>query len=757
MSDFNEKIIPLWNRPVPPPETHRPHYTVNEEIAFTTKHMRETMERLLRFEERLKCDYEDFKKTLASDNVIFKNTFSTAHETFLQEVKNAINIFEGNTNADYEIFKSEINNNYSGLVKQFDEIVNDYIDKSKEQYDSFTQAINTRLDNYNNSYGDSFNDYQQKLTTEINMFEQTVNTNLSTMRSSLTNMIETFTETWETAISTRLNNQDSKITDAELYMKTNLIATVTTLIGDMRANGEFSEIINGELFNDLEEKIDAFGRVNVQTFGATGTGEIDDTEAIKTALLSGKNVYFPEGTYLISEPLYVNVNTTSIMGSSSRSVIKASENFPNGEAMIVFYSPDGDYYDRNLRIGEHGMLWLEGNNKLHDGVRFGGAVGTDKEGHVEGSMFKGITVNNCDSAFLWGAHCYRTTLLHCDSHNNNYALKTTDDITDSGELFTCVNCGFWSGSLMLKNCGEIVFTNCTIHTKAKQAVGNIQCTHYFEGVQANFDSCHIEIIVRNQDEYDEIRPTTFYALNASVNIKNAYAVVSGNYITLDNVIFKCETTNNYPSEIFVEGGQWKYYFGRCKVTHIANGLVRLKEIPMKYTFDGIKIPAVYSDTPMFFTNMKGDFDYIYGLSATELEETTITATNGGSYKQFDINVPVTEKQDIGFYKKVNVENAKTCVISGNVNNTQADNKTTFTSQIDIPSIIMFLDSMDNLISFGSPYNADVYDAKAVLDTTGRFVAVPNNAKTALIGFNVQMSNKLQKTINVQSSLRFEFI
>ena len=39
---------------------------------------------------------------------------------------------------------------------------------------------------------------------------------------------------------------------------------------------------------------------NVKNYGATGDGSTDDTEAIKTAIASGKDLYFPDGEYLIT-------------------------------------------------------------------------------------------------------------------------------------------------------------------------------------------------------------------------------------------------------------------------------------------------------------------------------------------------------------------------------------------------------------------------------------------------------------------------
>ena len=59
---------------------------------------------------------------------------------------------------------------------------------------------------------------------------------------------------------------------------------------------------------DLQNSIDQLKQnvtkvldyANVKNYGATGDGSTDDTEAIKTAIASGKDLYFPDGEYLIT-------------------------------------------------------------------------------------------------------------------------------------------------------------------------------------------------------------------------------------------------------------------------------------------------------------------------------------------------------------------------------------------------------------------------------------------------------------------------
>ena len=99
-------------KPGPGHVPHKPRYTMTEEVEHTARLMRETIERLLKFEERAKAELGDLSRQLTSDNVIFKNAMHESWTTFLMEVKNEINVFEGNIEADIRLFKTEIETDY---------------------------------------------------------------------------------------------------------------------------------------------------------------------------------------------------------------------------------------------------------------------------------------------------------------------------------------------------------------------------------------------------------------------------------------------------------------------------------------------------------------------------------------------------------------------------------------------------------------------------------------------------------------------
>lgn len=340
----------------------KPRYTMTEEVEHATRLMRETIDRLLRFEQRLKDEVATLSKTLMSDNVIFKNTMHESWNTFLMEVKNEVNIFESTTTAELNAFKAELESNYATLSENVRKQIVDSLEEYEAKLADTIKTINERIEQNNNVHAEAFAEFQRNITTQLNTFEQTINAQMNNFMESVNTTLHSFKDAWETIMETRLNSQDAKLADAEMYMKTNLTATVTTLIGDMHANGEFEDIIEGEVFNDLQRKVDGFGKISIKYFGAMGDGVTDDTAAFKLAVSAHRNIYIPRGEYKISETIVIPANTKIvIIGDYKQTIIhfdgtgNAFEN--NGELLM------SDIWVEGNKTNENGML-NNGNLKL---------------------------------------------------------------------------------------------------------------------------------------------------------------------------------------------------------------------------------------------------------------------------------------------------------------------------------------------------------------------------------------------------------
>lgn len=79
--------------------------------------------------------------------------------------------------------------------------------------------------------------------------------------------------------------------------------------------------------------------VTPQMYGAKGDGATDDTNALQSALGSGKDIYIPDGTYMISSGL--TINRTCRIEMSSKAILKASDTFDT----FLTLSTTADYDD----------------------------------------------------------------------------------------------------------------------------------------------------------------------------------------------------------------------------------------------------------------------------------------------------------------------------------------------------------------------------------------------------------------------------
>ena len=292
--------------------------------------------------------------------------------------------------------------------------------------------------------------------------------------------------------------------------------------------------------------------------------------------------------------------------------------------------------------------------------------------------------------------------------------------------------------------------------------------HYFKSTLVNFQNCHIEAIVRNQEQYNEVRPATFYAHNALVYFNECMGVVTGNYITVGAPVFFDNATidSGVGHGIFINGGQWKYYLGRVKTDLLTRGYVGFSNVALKYIYDSITYPyRIYEHTKQFSTNENGKFDYYYKIPDNILQGLTVEESDVDSKKCFKITNPTWfSNAAIGFYQKVDVSNYKTCKLSGMY---YVDNSTydiTLVSSGTAPSIIMFGDMYGNIMSWGNPNNVEVSTLSSAKDTgkaltvEGMAIAIPSGAKYAYIGFDLRHDGGMpQGTINVYSTMTYEFI
>lgn len=180
--------------------------------------------------------------------------------------------------------------------------------------------------------------------------------------------------------------------------------------------------------------IEPLGFATPQMFGATGDGETDDTQAIKAAIQAlgehNATLFFPEGTYLVTEDIELRSNMT-VKGVGASSIILRA---PNDESHYrVFRCMDVS----NIVISD---ITIQGDKDEHTGVdgEWGNCLS------LEGAH--NITIERCYLLQGWGDGVYISGGTHfnksfgvnirdtkiSDNRRNGISVISVDGLTIDG-------------------------------------------------------------------------------------------------------------------------------------------------------------------------------------------------------------------------------------------------------------------------------------------------------------------------------------
>ena len=131
-------------------------------------------------------------------------------------------------------------------------------------------------------------------------------------------------------------------------------------------------------------------RVSVKDFGAVGNGSTDDTTAIQAGLTActGKELYFPAGTYIVSTTLTVKTKTTLVGDGINKSILKLASGASASASMLTNFTISGTanvYYDTDIEVTG---LTFDGNSNA---TRTSELLGFAK---VQNLYFHGNSVQN---------------------------------------------------------------------------------------------------------------------------------------------------------------------------------------------------------------------------------------------------------------------------------------------------------------------------------------------------------------------------
>lgn len=119
-------------------------------------------------------------------------------------------------------------------------------------------------------------------------------------------------------------------------------------------DGTLAEIINEQLFSELEGKIDSVANyfsVNVKDYGAKGDGVTDDTQAFKNALIAlgesdtykpigetGGVLFIPLGSYIITDSLFIPAGV-SIIGQGTNPLLSPQASLNGKQISTIIFNP----------------------------------------------------------------------------------------------------------------------------------------------------------------------------------------------------------------------------------------------------------------------------------------------------------------------------------------------------------------------------------------------------------------------------------
>ncbi|TFE00018.1 glycosyl hydrolase family 28-related protein [Jeotgalibacillus sp. R-1-5s-1] len=146
-----------------------------------------------------------------------------------------------------------------------------------------------------------------------------------------------------------------------------LLAVVTSTVfywsDDEKTQGTV-DVVSGE------ESVTA---ISVRTYGAVGDGENDDTDAIKMALSENDHIYFPTGTYLITDS--IEIDSKRVEGSGmDTAIIYSTANAP------IFRMTGSKNDVRNLGLSYEG--WDQREYTERNAIQF--------EDQIANSVFESI-------------------------------------------------------------------------------------------------------------------------------------------------------------------------------------------------------------------------------------------------------------------------------------------------------------------------------------------------------------------------------
>jgi hypothetical protein len=353
-------------------------------------------------------------------------------------------------------------------------------------------ATNTLSDSGTGTY---YNFYQRGSTLNMKITDETtaralaITEEVTARNQAITDAVSAETTARTQAISTEVTARNQAITDAvsaEATARTQAISTETTARTQAIADAIDAETtarnqaITTET-NARKASIDDI-MLNVKDFGAVGNGIADDTVAIQTALNTGKKVYLPKGTYLITASLLLDFGNELVGAGTSRTGITNNGSF----TAIKMKTPSVTQY--NIRINNFTITGNSNGSPYQSGIDLTGMSRAVIENvsvwNCSGSGFRAEGETNSSSVATGWGYCYYNWLYNVHAYGCGSGLALWYTCNDwqivGGSFSTCSN------GVTMELATNIKLIGVSIETSTLNAI-NLANVHY-----SSFIGCRLE-------------------------------------------------------------------------------------------------------------------------------------------------------------------------------------------------------------------------------------------------------------------------
>ena len=195
--------------------------------------------------------------------------------------------------------------------------------------------------------------------------------------------------------------------------------------------------------------------ISVKSHGAVGNGTTDDTTAIQNALNTGDNVFFPSGTYLISQQISITKKGQIVSGANYyNTVIKAASTF-SGDAVVLLDGSTTPAY----RSGQQFKNIAVDGNSLTNGIK----INKNADFALENCRFF-----NCDTGMYFiDTLLYVVNGCRIDSSNTGIYFYGCSTLSANNSV-SFYNCKIFSNNVAISQRentnigGGIIFQKCEI-------------------------------------------------------------------------------------------------------------------------------------------------------------------------------------------------------------------------------------------------------------------------------------------------------